>query len=361
MIVAKFGGSSLLNAAGFKRVVDIVRKSNMPIVIVSAPGGKPKVTDMLIAAYKQWVNTGKCDDAFDCIYNKFHSIAAAFGIDIDTRLIEIKAAINAGMGYDYTVSRGEYLSALILSDILGYNFVDAKECVKLTLDGKIDFESIKAHSGAIKCPCVIPGFYGKLPVGEVKLLPRGGSDISGAAIAAAIGGEYYKFTDVDGIFDGMGGIIDYLSYDEAELLCYFGATVMHYESMPILKKAGVKLTVKGTFSNSTGTLIAAKSCKKFAFSSKRMFLGGGNAANHIAEIVNEGLKIPFKSSLFDKKRIIIDDCGFSPLAIKRILCYSDIEEVIVTAAVGNIPPDFMQGELLYSNENGKIFIRKMPI
>ena len=357
MIVAKFGGSSLLNAEGFVRVADVVRSNDIKVVIAWAPGGKPKVTDLLISAYKEWESSGKCGVSFDIASERFTAIAKAFGINIDTKLKAVRAAINAGAGYDYTVSRGEYLCAQLLAEILDYNFIDAKECVKLTLEGKIDFTSVKAHSVAIKCPCVIPGFYGKLPNGEVKLLPRGGSDISGAAIAAAVGGEYMKCTDVDGIFNGHGGVIDTLSYDEAELLCYFGASVMQYESIPLLKKAGIKLTVKNTYSDASGTVVGDKCYNGVAFSSKRMFLGGDEAASREADIINEGLKVPLKISLFGKNKILIDDCGFSPLALERILHYDDIERVTATAVIGK--GSFPQGgELIYSGDNGRIYISR---
>lgn len=356
MVVAKFGGSSLLDADGFKRVADIVRKNKIQVVIVSAPGGKPKVTDMLISAYDEWEKGGRCDKTFDKISGRFMSIAAAFDINIDTKLIATKAAINAGGGYDYTVSRGEYLSALLLAEILNYKFIDAKQCIKLTLEGKIDFTSIKAHSGVVDCPCVIPGFYGKLPNGEIKLLPRGGSDISGSAIAAALGSEYQKWTDVDGIYNGVGGVIDNLSYDEAEMLCYFGASVMQYESMPILKNAGVKLTVKNTFTEAPGTVVSDKKYNGFAFSSKKMFVGGSEAAKNQNKIINAGLKIPFKVSLLGKEKILIDGCGFSPLALKRILCYDDIKPVTVTAAIGDIPFSIGLGNLFYCGDVGNLYL-----
>ncbi len=356
MTVAKFGGSSLADANGFARVKEIIKENDIPIVIASAPGGKEKITDMLIAAYNEWERTGSCDGRYGLIGERFLSIAAAFGIDIERSLAAIKAAINSGRGYDYAVSRGEFLSARILAEILGYNFVDARECVKLTLSGEIDFASIIAHSGAIKVPCVIPGFYGKMPNGEIKLLPRGGSDISGAAIAAAIKGDYMKWTDVDGIFDGHGGVIDHLGYDEAELLCYFGATVMQYEAIPLIKRADVPLTVKNTFSHSRGTVVGKMRCDGFAFSSRRFFEGGEEAYAHVDEIAGEGLKIPFRVSLLKERKVLIDDCGFSPLALKRILRYGGLKQVTVTAAIGNVPPSFMPGDLLFSGENGKIFV-----
>ncbi len=368
MIVAKFGGSSLACAEDFARVARIVKDSDIPIVIVSAPGvkksksgdlpkGQRKITDLLISAYGDWERSGDCDgESFFEVCRRFEEIAAAFGINIGRALADVKAAINAGRGYDYAVSRGEVLSALILASILKYSFVDARECVKLTLDGRIDFPSIVAHSGKITTPCVIPGFYGKLPNGEIKLLPRGGSDISGAALAAAVSGEYQKWTDVDGIYTGHGGIIDRLGYDEAELLCYFGATVMQYEAIPILKSANIKLTVKNTFSPGSGTVVGAENYDGYAFSSKKMYLGGNEAFLHRDEIIREGLKIPFASSMLRENKILIDDCGFSPPAIKRILRYEGIKQVTVTALIGKNEHISGCENMLFSGRSGKLFV-----
>ncbi len=370
MIVAKFGGSSLADAEGFARVARLIRENDIPIVIVSAPGRikassdcsvrstpqSDKVTDLLIAAYNEWERSGDCENSFEKVQERLQNIALSLDMDISRQLDAIKTAIDSGAGYDYAVSRGEVVSARILSSLLGYDFLDAKECIKLKLNGEIDFKSILAHSEAIKPPCVIPGFYGKLPNGKIKLLPRGGSDISGAAIAAAVNGEYQKWTDVGGGYDGHGGVITRLNYDEAELLCYFGATVMQYEAIPILKKANVSLTVKNSFSHSEGTLISKERCEGYAFSSRTMLLGGNEAYAHIDEILSEGLKIPFRASLLGEKKVIIDDCGFSPLALKRILPYSDIRTAKVTAVIGKIPFEFANARHIYSGENGSIFV-----
>lgn len=377
MIVAKFGGSSLAQAEDFARVAKIVEDNEIPVVIVSAPGvkksslvvdrewdgiqkpiGQIKVTDLLISAYGDWEKSGEVDgESFSEVCRRFKTIAAKFDINIDRSIADIKAAINSGRGYDYAVSRGEVLSAHILSEILGYNFVDAKECVKLTLDGRIDFNSTAAHSVKIKTPCVIPGFYGKMPNGEIKLLPRGGSDISGAAIAAAMGGEYQKWTDVDGIFDGHGGVIDHLSYEEAELLCYFGATVMQYEAIPLLKNAKIKLTVKNTFAPTRGTVVGDQAYNGYAFSSKKMFLGGNEAFLNKDHIVSEGLKVPFVASMLKENKILIDDCGFSSLALKRVLRYGGIKRVLATALIGNGSKGIWQNkDLLFCGKCGRLFV-----
>lgn len=357
MVVAKFGGSSLSCGQNFCIVKDIVERNKIPVVIVSAPGGSEKITDLLIAAYKKWEKTGSCEgEETDKIRNRFGEISSKLNVDIGPRLKALEAAINAGCGYDYAVSRGENLSARILAEALGYNFIDAEKCVKLTLDGNIDFRSTKAHSVNIVTPCVIPGFYGLMPSGKVKLLPRGGSDISGALIAAALNADYEKWTDVDGIYNNWGGVTERLDYDEAELLCYFGATVVQYRTFAVLKKAGVKMTVKNTFSSvGKGTTVSDKPCESYAFSSKSMFLGFDKAESHKANIEACGLKVAFEAKLLDKSVLLIDDCSFSQRALRRILG-TDAERVNVTALVGKAPEDFRAGKLLFGTKAGKIYL-----
>lgn len=359
MIVAKFGGSSLADYSCFMRVVDIVKSNEIPVVIVSAPGGKNKITDLLIAAYERWVECGNVECyEFALAQERIVELARCVGLNVDAHISSIKAAINGGAGFDYAVSRGEFLCAKILAYALGYSFVDAIDCVKLTMDGEIDLKSTLAHSAAIKLPCVIPGFYGKLPSGQIKLLPRGGSDLSGAAIAAALGSEYQKWTDVDGIFDGHGEVISNLSYDEAERLCYFGASVMHYKSMALLKSRGVRLAVKNTFSNSVGTEIWTRRCEGYALSRKEMFLYKSCRVERLNAIRQQGLKIAFQARLMGNEMALIDDCGFSPLALSRILSYDGIERVTVTATVGSTPPFAIQGDFLFRDEIGAICISK---
>lgn len=346
-----------MDAEGFMRAAETVRKNDIGVVITSAPGGKVKVTDLLFCAYDKWEKSGDClCPEYSEVERRFNLIALALGMDIIGELSAIRAEINSGAGVNYTVSRGEYLSAVILSKLLGYKLIDAKECVKLGMDGNVDLDSTIAHVAAVTPPCVIPGFYGKLPNGNIKLLPRGGSDISGAAIASALKGMYQKWTDVDGIFDGHGGVLDTIGYDEAEMLCYFGATILQYGSIPLLRATETPLVIKNSFKESAGTTVGSEGVKGYAFSSKRMFLCGENSARHADDIVNEGLKIPLSTSLLGRKRILVDGCSFSPLAVKRILHYGDEQEVKVTAAIGKIPRDFSAGTLIYGDEIVKLYV-----
>lgn len=364
MIVAKFGGSSLAGGEEFKRVIKIIKDNDIPVVIVSAPGGKSKVTDLLLSTYKKWEQYGnaQCEE-FEEVKRRFSLVAKEFGLSADAWLTSLQAAINSGCGYDYALSRGEYFTAKLLAKAMGYEFLDATECVKLTMDGKVDLRSTRAHAVNIRTPCVIPGFYGKLPSGRIKLLPRGGSDVSGAAIAAALKAEYVKWTDVDGIYDGCGGVIKKLSYDEAELLCYFGATVVQYESIKLLKAAKTELIIKNTFSDLggkindiVGTIIGKEACDGFALSRKNMFFAQNLTLADEREILRCGLKIPFKATLMGKTQAIVDDCGFSHEALKRIIKGKNVSRATITATVGNEPNDFFAGKKLYLCKSGSLYV-----
>lgn len=179
MTVAKFGGSSLDGADRTAKAVNIVKKRKFDCVVVSAPGGKPKVTDLLISAYFEWVNSGDCGKYFDIVADRFEKIARPFGLDITNLLTFLRGEINAGRSYDYVVSRGEFVMAKIMAQLTGYDFCDATNVIKIS--GVADAESTEAHVRTAKFPCVVPGFYGKEPNGAVRLLPRGGSDVTGGA------------------------------------------------------------------------------------------------------------------------------------------------------------------------------------
>ena len=102
---------------------------------------------------------------------------------------EIRAKAANNPTADYLASRGEYLNAILIADFLGYDFVDAENLVVFGQNGKINLnatfanlrEELSRHERA-----VIPGFYGTMPDGSVKTMPRGGSDITGSLVAGAI-------------------------------------------------------------------------------------------------------------------------------------------------------------------------------
>lgn len=100
---------------------------------------------------------------------------------------------------------------------------------------------------------VIPGFFGITAEGDICTFSRGGSDITGSLIAAAVGAELYEnFTDVDGIFAAHPGVVDKphsikeLTYKEMRELAYAGFTVLHDEALIPAYRGKIPLVIKNT-------------------------------------------------------------------------------------------------------------------
>ena len=271
--VCKFGGTSMATKESILQVKNIIEsEKSRRFVIVSAPGkrfsGDEKVTDLLYACYDEKIRSGSCAGYFSKIRERFLSIVRELGLDFDITpyLDEIEQKIVESTTPDYAASRGEYLSALIMSRVLGLQFVDAADIIKFTAKGNFDSEftndlvskSLSFYNGA-----VIPGFYGTLPDGTIKTFTRGGSDFTGAIVARAVEADIYEnWTDVDGFMTtdprivNNPKLIEYLSFDELRELSYMGAGVLHPESTFPLQSTGIPINIKNTFNPSApGTMI----------------------------------------------------------------------------------------------------------
>lgn len=271
--VCKFGGTSMAEKRTIELVKDIiVSDKERRFVVVSAPGkrfsGDIKVTDLLYECFYEKVRSGSCAVPFAKIRERFVEIAADLGLslDIEKRLDEVQKGIDESVTPDYAASRGEYLSALIMSEVLGFEFVDASEIVKFTAKGVFDSETTNDLVGrrlSIGKGAVIPGFYGVLPDGTVKTFTRGGSDFTGAIVARGVSADLYEnWTDVDGFMTADPRIvenpvlIDTLSFEELRELSYMGASVLHPESTFPLKGTATPINIRNTFNPSApGTMI----------------------------------------------------------------------------------------------------------
>ena len=133
-------------------------------------------------------------------------------IDLEPEFADLKAKLdNKTVTQDELASRGEYFSARLMADYLGFKFVDAADWVKFRFDGTVDqessYEALRNQVDGIGV--VIPGFYGQLPDGKIKTFTRGGSDITGALAAAALDADVYEnWTDVSGILMADPRIVD---------------------------------------------------------------------------------------------------------------------------------------------------------
>lgn len=269
----KFGGSSVAGPEQFKKVKAIIEADEArKLVVVSAAGKRSsddhKLTDLLYLCHAHLTYGVSCSEILETISGRFTQIKNELGLsyDVEREFGEFCAKLSKDTSVDEIVSRGEYFTAKLMAEYLGFGFADAKDCVHFGLDGQIDREktdsaikdAIKEHSRL-----VMPGFYGRLPTGRVKVMSRGGSDISGALLAAAADADIYEnWTDVSGILMADPRIVDkprsisLITYPELRELAFMGASVLHEESILPVKEKGIPLWIGNTNApEDKGTLI----------------------------------------------------------------------------------------------------------
>ena len=259
----KFGGSSVSEAEQFRKVKAIVEADDSrKFVVISAAGKRDgadhKMTDLLYLCHAHLTYGVPCDDIFNTIKSRFTEIRDELGLklDIESEFDALYKRLSKDMPVDELVSRGEYFTSRLMAEFLGYRFVDAAECIFFGMDGQLDrektYKTIKDYAEKYE-KLVIPGFYGSLPSGRIKVMTRGGSDITGALVAAAVDADVYEnWTDVSGILMADPRIVKdprpiaSITYGELRELAFMGASVLHEESILPVKEKGIALNIRNT-------------------------------------------------------------------------------------------------------------------
>lgn len=263
LVVTKFGGSSLSCATQFAKVKKIVESdAKRKIVVVSALGKRDasdtKITDLLYILYAHIRYGVPYEDIWEMLSKRFFDIKKELNLShpIEEDLKNLRSELNKNISEDYLVSRGEYLTARLMSNYLGYHFVDAKDLICFNYDGKIDYALTEkkvrlafSEYGIL----VVPGFYGAYPNGSIKLLSRGGSDVTGSILAKCLNVSLYEnWTDVPGILAADPRIIDKpkaikeITYEELRELSYMGANVLHEETVFPVQSLNIPINLKNT-------------------------------------------------------------------------------------------------------------------
>lgn len=277
--VVKFGGSSLADAAQFRKVAGIIKADpSRRYVVPSAPGKRTKndtkVTDMLYACYDMATRGEDFAEYFCEIEARYNGIISDLGLDfsIASEFETIRNAFIHKAGRDYAASRGEYLNGRILAAYLGFDFIDAASVIFFKENGQLDSErtntvlaaELRRHEHA-----VIPGFYGSMPNDTIRTFSRGGSDITGSIVARAAECDLYEnWTDVDGFLMADPRIVDNprviseVTYKELRELSYMGAGVLHEDAIFPVRFAGIPINIRNTNNpDAHGTLILPQSGK----------------------------------------------------------------------------------------------------
>ena len=292
MKVCKFGGSSLANAEQLKKVMDIVLADPARrIVVVSAPGkrdsGDTKVTDLLIALADAASQGGDCSLQLNAVVERYAEIARDLDLgdeiterirkDLEDRVAKVadlskpefmdllKAAgedNNAklvAVAFEKRGKKARYASPKDTGMVLKGEFGDA------TLDPD-SYTTLSRAFSNFDGIVVYPGFFGYTKEGKVATFPRGGSDITGSILAAAVCADVYEnFTDVDSVYpcdpriveevkDGEG--IPTMTYREMRELAYAGFGVFNDDAVIPAVRARIPINIRNTnHPSEPGTMI----------------------------------------------------------------------------------------------------------
>ena len=148
--VCKFGGTSMADANAIKKVAEIVKSDETrKFVVVSAPGKRNSqdinITDTLYACYKDLEEKGSCRERFALIRERFTEIVNDLGLTFDFNAVldETEREIEEKSSADFTASRGEYLSARVFAEYLGWEFVDAEGLIRLENAGHPYYDELE--------------------------------------------------------------------------------------------------------------------------------------------------------------------------------------------------------------------------
>ena len=332
----KFGGTSVEDAKAIKNITEIVRKEipRHPLVVVSACSG---VTNQLLQT-ASFASQGKKDDAlqiiaeiegrhkkivkelFDADATKFlHKHIAVFAEELAALVngVSVLGELTP-RSLDTFASYGERMSSFIV-----HHYFEARALRSFLVDARSFMITDEQFTKAMPKMDVVAqklreivqpkidnnyivvtqGFIGSTQAGTTTTVGRGGSDYSAAIIGALLGAEDIQiWTDVDGILTADPSVvrdakkIKVMSFNEAAELAYFGARVLHPETiLPAVKKNIPVHVLNSRRPESTGTLIITnpkvdKKCivKSIAYKegitiisivSTRMFLAHGFLEN----------------------------------------------------------------------------------
>jgi aspartate kinase len=367
MKVVKFGGSSVASAAQIRKVADVVLADReRRVVVVSAPGKRnasdTKVTDLLIAAARAGLTRQGIPAALDAVVERFRDIVDGLGLaddlvhtivtDLETRIAADASQEDAYV--DNLKAAGEDHSARIVAAHLmrlGHeaHYVSPGDAGLLLSDEpgnarvlQSSYGRLRAHLGRLSGIVVFPGFFGHSESGRVVTFPRGGSDITGAILAAALDAEVYEnFTDVDGVF-----VVDprhvakpvevkEITYREMRELSYAGFSVFHDEALEPVFHAGIPVNVRNTNNAAaSGTLILpARESRRLPivgiaatagfcnlYVSKYLMnreIGFGRRLLNLLE--DEGVPFEHMPTGIDNMSVIMREARFTPATEDRVL------------------------------------------
>ena len=355
MKVCKFGGSSLADAKQLTKVIDIVLADpQRRMVVVSAPGKRnkadTKVTDLLIALAQAALDGKDTAEPRRAVLGRYASMAEDLGLgedivaaiesDIDARLATPKS--DPGIFMDTLKAAGEDNSAKLAAEAFKARGVKARYAspkdTGMILEGEsgnatLDPESYRKLARAFADfdgIVVYPGFFGYRKDGSVATFPRGGSDITGSILAAAIRADVYEnFTDVDSVYPVDPRIvpeveegIDTMTYREMRELSYAGFGVFNDEAIQPAEQARMGTMIVQSRRVTPGTVTGIASAGGFSNIIIDKYLMNreiGFTRRLLAILEEEGVSYEHIPSGIDSISVILRGTKFTTAQEKKVV------------------------------------------
>jgi bifunctional aspartokinase / homoserine dehydrogenase 1 len=291
MKILKFGGKSLSNGDGINKVVAIiagkVNEGEQIAVVVSARGNATdELENILALASKNGDYKGLFEDFKRYQQDIYADVDLSEEFNKLEKLFEGVSLIgdHSVKITDEVLSKGELISAKLLTSILiskGINarFTDTRELIKTDsnygdaqpleqLSKKNVVAYFKANNGSTVN--VVTGFIGSNTKNETTTLGRNGSNYTASLLANYLDAEELQnYTHVDGIYTANPDLvldakkIDQLSFNEANEMANFGATILHAKTIIPLLEKNIPLRILNTFNHENqGTLITSNANKE---------------------------------------------------------------------------------------------------
>jgi len=294
--VHKFGGTSVQNAECIRKVGSILSNllaSNATngdlyggriAIVVSAFGGSPKVTQLLLDSLQLAVKGGKWDQCLDIIREKHATCIRELELNENAGILDqlerdfqdlrtILRTVSLIRHYEpsiegYVAGFGEQWSALIMSHFLGqeWEYVDAREVLLVKhsaheSNATVQWQESRAlfEKRLEKVPegknLIITGYIATdADTGGATTLGRDGSDHSASIFGVLLKAAGITiWTDVSGVMSADprrvkdAYVLEKISYSEASELAYFGAKVIHPKTMQPAAEHDIPLYIKNTF------------------------------------------------------------------------------------------------------------------
>ncbi|MBC8004170.1 MAG: aspartate kinase [Verrucomicrobia bacterium] len=289
MKVLKFGGTSVGSVENMRAVMQLITDGNQKIVVLSAMSG---TTNSLveISNYLQKKNKDGARQVISQLEQKYHKVVSdlyqtaekkekgkAIVLDIFQTIKSFTSGEFNQVGENTIVAQGELLSTALFTELMlenGYKCVNlpALEFMKIDSEKAADSYFIRENitrvleQSEVAEYYITQGFICRNAEGDIDNLQRGGSDYTATLVGAAIDSEEVEiWTDIDGFHNNDPRFventkkIDQLSFDEAAELAYFGAKILHPQTVLPAKLQNIPVRLKNTMNPSDpGTLITSE-------------------------------------------------------------------------------------------------------